>query len=94
MGNAIIVPRWVSPPDPYHLSVRQDYRLRPYILEITVCGLTVERWLTRAFHDLPWTIEEQRRQFPGCCVECAETAYAEREALAEGVRAFLKEALP
>ena len=94
MGETIFVPRWVDPPDPYHLSVRPDYGVRPYILELTVCGLTVERWMTRNFNALPWTIEDQRDLYPGCCVECAETAYAAREAFAEGVRAYLREVLP
>ena len=94
MGQTIFVPRWVNPPDPYHLVIRKDYYVRPYVFELTVCGLTVERWMTRSFHSLPWTIEEQRSLYPGCCAECAEPAYAVREAFAEGVRAYLREVLP
>ena len=76
-----------------HLVVRHDYAARPNLFEATVCGLVIERFMTLAFHDLPWTIEEQSRLNPGCCGYCEKSAYGAREAQAGGVRAYLREVL-
>lgn len=72
-----------------HLSIRQGYAARPYLLENTVCGLIVELGLTRSFYELIGAIEEQHPQYLNCYAKCAAAAYSRKD---EAPR-FLREAL-